>query len=256
MATVPFSQITNRVLSSVPGCPTPLVERHVAEAVRRSCERSLAWRYAPAPFNLSPGVHEYHYRKPAGTEVHALFLASINGYALKHLTLDDAVRQFPAWAKLYNGVPYDVVWSETPSSAINTSALNEAELNGGEAVQLPDEVMATASTPRAITQITPDKFIVLPLPDDGTVYKLQMVYALVPTPDATSMDATAFYELEDAIFHNTLQHLLVLPDSPWNDTRLATYHGRQFLREVNERRARANLGNMRGSLRASLPNFV
>ena len=70
------------------------------------------------------------------------------------------------------------------------------------------------------------------------------------------MNAVIFYELEEAILHSALQHLLVLPNVTWSDRELAAYHAKQFIREMVERRARANLGNMRGTMRATAPKFA
>jgi hypothetical protein len=70
------------------------------------------------------------------------------------------------------------------------------------------------------------------------------------------MEEAILNELEEAIVHGALQQLLVLPSVNWGDRELATYHAKQFLREVTERRARANLGNMRGTLVATAPRFA
>jgi hypothetical protein len=75
-----------------------------------------------------------------------------------------------------------------------------------------------------------------------------MFYALKPTKTATAMDEVVFNDLEEAIFHNALQHLLVLPQVSWSDRELAAYHAKQYIFHVTERRSRANLGDQRGSM--------
>jgi len=55
--------------------------------------------------------------------------------------------------------------------------------------------------------------------------------------------------------HNALQHLLVLPDTNWSDRELATYHAKQYLFHLTERRARANLGNARATMTARSQPF-
>jgi hypothetical protein len=62
-------------------------------------------------------------------------------------------------------------------------------------------------------------------------------------------------ELEDVIMHNALQHLLVLPNTNWSDRELAAYHAKQFIFHLSERRARANLGNVRGVMTARMQRF-
>ena len=64
-----------------------------------------------------------------------------------------------------------------------------------------------------------------------------------------------FNELEDAIYHGTLQELMVVPNQPWKDLELAAYHAKQYTYCVTERRARANLGNMRGVMHVQMRPF-
>jgi hypothetical protein len=85
---------------------------------------------------------------------------------------------------------------------------------------------------------------------------MRMIYALKPSRTATEMDETIFNDLEEVIMHGALQHLLVLPNTNWSDRELASYHAKQFISQVTERRARANLGNSRGSLSVQLPGFA
>lgn len=230
--------------------------QYIRDAAIRVCERSLAWRYTQPVFSLLPGVHEYTYNKPAQSDVHVLFDAMVNDRPLEKLTLEQALYNYPEWADLYSGEDPSVLWSLTPPGSYNTFEYNENLFNENEPFVLPDAIVAEGSEPRSITQLTPDKYIVLPLPDNDKTYTMRMFYALKPSRTANGMDEYVFNDLEDAILHNTLQHLLVLPDVGWKDRELATYHARQFLLEVTSRRARANLGTMRGVMRASAPKFA
>jgi 2-oxo-4-hydroxy-4-carboxy--5-ureidoimidazoline (OHCU) decarboxylase len=230
--------------------------QYIRDAAIRVCERTLLWRYAQPTFSLLPGVHEYAYDKPANTEVHVLFDAMVNDRPLAKLTLEQALYHYPEWADLYSGEDPSVVWSLTPPGTFDESQYNEALFNPGSLFVLPAAVVAKASEPRSITQLTPDKYVVLPLPDNEKTYTTRMIYALKPTRDANGMDEAVFNELEEAILHSALQYLLVLPDVAWSDRELAAYHAKQFLREMTERRARANLGNMRGTMRATAPKFA
>jgi hypothetical protein len=47
----------------------------------------------------------------------------------------------------------------------------------------------------------------------------------------------------------------VLPNTSWSDRELASYHAKQFAFQIAERRARANLGNQRGMMRARMQPF-
>ena len=254
MATAAFTTLLPKVLPNVPGCPQPLALQHIRDAAIRVCERTLAWRYVQPSFPLTPGVHEYPYSKPQDSVVHAVFAAHLNGSPLEVLTLEQAVHKYPEWADLYGGVDPLTLWGGL--GGFNDGAFNEGALNSGAGFALSAEAMEGASEPRSLTQVSHDKFVVLPLPDDARTYTLRMFYALRPTTSATGMDGTVLDELSEAIVHSTLQQLLVMPGVTWSDRELAAYHAKQALRDTTERRARANLGTARGTLRATAPRFA
>lgn len=253
MADRTFASLVPRLQPSVPGCPHATIVQYIRNSAIKTCERTLGWRHAEVPYALSPGVHQYGYRKPIETDVHAVFLAAVNKRPLDKLSLDEAIERYPEWADLYGGVPYDELW--VGSGSFNEEALNEVPLNSGPQFVLPDTALENASDPRVITQLTPDQFIILPLPDDQQVYTLRLIYALKPKRTAAGMSSIIFDELEDSIMHGALQELLVLPNMAWSDRELASYHAKQYLFQVTERRARANLGNVRGSMTAKMQHF-
>lgn len=255
MADRAFSSLAAKINPSVPGCPTATMIQYIRDSAIRTCERTLAWRYEVPLFDLLPGVHEYAYNKPVNTDAHAVFAAIINDSHLEKLTLDDALRLYPAWADLYSGEDPSTLWSLTPPGSYNTFDYNESLFNDGEPFVLPSSVVADASTPRSICQVTPDKFIVLPLPDDNEPYTMRMFLALKPKRNASGMSEAIFDDLEEVILHGALQHLLVLPNQYWSDRELAAYHAKQYLSQITERRARANLGNVRGVMRAKMQPF-
>jgi len=255
MANRTFASLIPKLAVSVPGCPQPTILQHIQDSAVRSCERTLAWRYQIPLFNLLPGVHEYTYNVPTDTQVHVLFEALVNDYPLERLTLEQAIERFPQWADLYSGEDPSVVWSLTPSGSFNTSDYNEALFNDNSPYVLPDAIVADASTPQAICQLAPDKFIVLPLPDGERTYRTRMFVALKPTRTADGMDEVIFDDLEDIIVHDALTRLLVISNTNWEDRELAAYHAKQYSYLTAERRARANMGNMRGTMRARMQPF-
>jgi len=253
MADREFSSLIPRVSVSVPGCPNPLIESAIRNAAIRTCERTLYWRHAEPPYDLTPAVHQYFYRKPVNTDVHAVFDAAVNGYPLDRVTLEDALFRYPAWADLYSGVPYDELWVETGS--FNGDEFNANAFNGGSAFTITDEALVNTSDPRVFTQLSPDRFVVLPAPSDEKPFTLRLIYALKPKRNATGMAEYQFNELEDAIYHSALQELLVVPSQAWKDYELAAYHAKQYTYCVTERRARANIGNMRGIMHFQMRPF-
>jgi len=256
MATRLFTDLLDRFLPSVPGCPQPLAVQQIRRAAIRTCERTLAWRHTPTPYRIMPGVHEYGYIKPNETDVHSVFRAVVNERPLEVLTLEQALDRYPAWADLYSGEPAASVWRNTPPSPWGSHEYNEALFNEGSDFVVPEAIVEGASEPRVFTQLTPDKYIVLPLPDNDEVYTLRIFLALKPSRTATGMEESILNELEDAILHSALQETLVMPNVAWGDRQLATYHAKQYLYYVNERRARANLGNARGQMRVYGDRFA
>lgn len=250
-----FASLVPKVNPSVPGCPTQTIIQYIRDAAIRTCERTLAWRYQVPLFDLLPGVHEYAYNKPVNADAHAIFAAIMNGSHLEKLTLDDALRLYPSWANLYSGEDPSVVWSLTPEHVFNIDEYNDPVFNAGEPFDLPASVIAEGSTPRSICQVTPDKYIVLPLPNADVSYTMRMFLALKPKRNSAAMDEVIFDDLEEVIMHGALQHLLVLPNTHWTDRELAAYHAKQYVFQIAERRARANLGNPRGVLRAKMQPF-
>lgn len=251
-----FTTLFPKVAPSVPGCPRPLVLQAVCDAAIRVCERTLLWRYSPPKYNLIPGVHEYFYEKPTNADVHVLFDAILNDTPLRKLTLEQALLAYPAWADLYSGESAALLWSETPESTFNSDEYNAAQFNQTQTFTIPAAVVASGSEPRSVCQLTPDRYIVLPLPDDAKTYTMRMFYALKPKRNATGMDGTILDELEDVIAHTALQQLLVMGNVTWGDRELAAYHAKQALYHATERRARANLSNLRGVITARGPVFA
>lgn len=254
MSQIKFETLIPRINTSVPGCPQPLMLSALRDSARRVCERTLLWRVAVDPFILSPGVHEYFYRKPLNADVHAVFDAAVNGLPLDRATLEQALMRYPKWADLYSGVPLEELWGA--EGAFGGVTFNEQTFNGGAVFNMPPEALVEASSPMVFTQLTPDKFVVLPAPDADREYRLRLIVALKPKRDAEGLPDHIFAELEDCIFHGALQDLLVLPNEAWGDRDLAAYHARQFLFHVTERRARANLGNARATVSARMQPFA
>jgi hypothetical protein len=256
MATRTFASLVPLVQPSVPGAPQPLVIKHIRDAAIRACETSLMWRYTEPPFALQPGTHENFFRKPAETAVHAVFRATCNDRLLTRTTLEEAIDMYPEWADRFGGLSGDQLWALTDPDTLNAEEYNEQLFNGDTDIELPPEALVGGGEPRIITQLTPDKYIVLPLPNDEQAYNVRLFYALKPTRSASGMDETILNELEEVVIHGALQQLLVIPRAVWNDKLLAAYHAKQYLHRVTERRARANLGNVRSSLAVRYNNFA
>lgn len=249
-----FSSFYSLISPYVPMCPAPLIANMVRDVAIHTCERTLAYRYEPAVFNLLPGVHKYAYNKPANTDVHAVFGVLVNDRPLDLLTLDQAIEQYPEWADLYSGQDPSILWSLTPPNQLNTFQYNVQQLNNNSPFVLPPEIIEKATSPRAHTQLTPDEYILLPLPDDQP-YRVRMFLGLKPSRSATGMDEAILNDLEESIRHEVISRLMLIPGEPWTDDNKAIYFSRQARYLTNERRARANLGNNRASMHVRFKGF-
>jgi len=255
MGTRVFSTLVPRIQASVPGCPQATIVQYIRDAAIRTCERTLYWRYQIPLFDLSPGVSEYAFNKPTNADVHVVFEALVNGRPLKRLTMENAIELYPQWADLFSGMSLEDAWHFDSSNQYNTNVYDDKQFNASGGATLDAAALDAASAPQAICQITPERYVVLPLPDDSKAYTCRMFTALKPAHGATGMDEFTFNELEEVIMHGTLQHLLVLPQAAWSDRELAAYHAKQYVFQVAERRARANLGNVRGMLQVHMQPF-
>jgi hypothetical protein len=221
MATRLFSTLVPTIAASAPGCPTPTIIEYVRKAAIEACERTLFWRYRTGNIALTPLQSTYSYPSlvdgvtPLAAEVHAVFDA----------TLVDGPSLEPL--TLDTALKRFPKWDSTDQ----------------------------ASQPQVFCQINTTQYILLPKPETGSTYNLVLTLAIKPTKSATNMDEAVFNELEEAIVHNTLQRLLMLPNQNWSDREAAAYHMRQYLSKLTERRARANLGNMRGAMSVRIPPF-
>lgn len=248
MANRAFSSIAGRVEALAPMVPRPTVLEHILIAARLACEKSLAWRYVIPTFNLLPGVHEYAFSVPEGTEVEAIFGIHVNGNPLDKLNLDQAIALYPQWADLFSGEDAEELWSETPGGYLGATEYNEDLFNGGSTFVLPDSIVADASAPRACTMVTPQRFIILPLPDDAEDYVTRIWVALKPTRSATEMDSQAFDELEDAIVWGALASLFAMPGKEWSSPDYAVHFNTMAVSNYYDKKRRANLGHVRGSM--------
>lgn len=218
MADRAYTTLVSRLSPHLASCPHPIIVDQIRLSAIQACERTLMYRYLPVERTLIAFQFEYSYVKPSNTEVHAVFEAIMDDKPLERLTLEQALMRNPRWAD----------------------------------VTQTDE----ASEPRIICSVSTDKYNIFPMPDDSKVYKLRMVQALKPTRASTGLEEWVFNELEDCIFHNALQELMLMPNQPWTNTEMAGYHAKQYLFKLNERRARANLGTVRGSMSVRMQRFA
>jgi hypothetical protein len=207
MATRLYSDLVNSIAPSVPGCPQPVIITYIRRAAIDVCERTNAWKYEHATVTMTAGTYEYAFVPESNAEVYSILTANLNGSKLTPTTLEKIHELYPKY---------------------------------------PSSVAAERATPRYIFNISPITFHVAVVPDNSTD-TIEMFVSQRPTKVSTGMNEAVMDDVEEAIIHGTLQHLLTLPERTWSDTELAAYHAKQFILKVNERRARANLGAARAT---------
>jgi len=74
-----FSDLVNRLASSAPGCPQPVIIAHIRDAAIEATARTLAWRYEQPDIRLTQGVVDYAFSVPSSTEVHAIITYPLMG---------------------------------------------------------------------------------------------------------------------------------------------------------------------------------
>jgi len=214
MATTAFSTLAGKVALSAPGCPEPTAVQFLRSAAIDFCGQTHVWRHVAAPIALIGGVYEYSYNQPANSVVQAVLSAVRDG-------------------------------------GYNLASLTLSEL----ALVYPSFGDTTvAGAPDVLSEVSPTKFIIQPVPDGS--YTLQMTYALKPTPSATDMDSDVLDEIQEALVHGALRDVLAMPNTPWHDTSLATYHAKMYAAAVSKSKAQARIGRQRASVTARGDRFA
>lgn len=250
-----FTTLVPRISTVATGCPTPTIIAHIREAAIRVCGQSLFWRQELRKINLLPGVFEYAFPTPLKSEVAVIFRMLTDECPLEVLTLEQALDRFPQWADLFSGLTPEEAWAETEPNPFNAEPTNTTTVNNSNEYQLVPATVEKASQPQVVTQVSPHRFVVLPLPDDQAPYLTRIIAALKPSRDATHIPQIVFDEIEDALFHSALQHLMAIPQRSWSSSEQATYHGRLARYEISRLRARANLTANRGMMVARGGSF-
>jgi hypothetical protein len=221
MPTRPFDDVVQRLVTHVPGCPFPVIEKYVRDAAIEVCEKTLVWKYEQPSIRLTPGLHDYPYEPPTEAEVHAFIHVTVfaddeNPLPIDPLTLEHLYQRYPAW---------------------------------------PNHDPDALSRPQHIAHLDADNFVLAPVPDDVHDYDIRMLVALKPLRDARGMDETILDEIENTVMDGALSALYMLPDKSWTDKNIARYHKQQFISRTTERRARANLGAGRATMSVKMRSF-
>jgi hypothetical protein len=74
-----WSNFYDLVAPHLPGCSLAAMDIALRQAAIAFCEQSLAWRFDHPPIAVEPGVSAYPLVPPAGSTVHAILHAALDG---------------------------------------------------------------------------------------------------------------------------------------------------------------------------------
>jgi hypothetical protein len=214
-----FSTLINEISPFVPECPTPIIGSYVRKVVIDLCTQTGAWKVFADPVTLTTLVGAYSFALPS-----SVFSA-------------------------------EVVWMEKPTLARADSTsvkdLDIFTLANFQSSFTPWPDTNRLGEPAVLTQMSPQIFMVHPLPDTTTTYTINMTLVLRPTVGASQWDSSLSNEFRDTIVHGALFFLLGMPKRKWRDSQLSNIHGRQWKDKVNTMRARVNKSFTNQSLMVS-----
>jgi hypothetical protein len=87
----PWSDFYDLVMPGLPGCPFMMVDNALRQAAIVFCEQSLAWRFHHPAVSVMAGTAEYAFIPPAGTTVHCITHAALNGKEIEFRAGESAI---------------------------------------------------------------------------------------------------------------------------------------------------------------------
>lgn len=204
MATVTFKSMIQEASVHLIGCPDYAIENAYRNVAREFCERARVWRGNLTDISIVAGTHTY---APVSPLAHAEVVAVLSADTI----IDSVKRELP-FRQL---------------DAVKRSYPTWPEFATG--------------TPTVFTRMDNATMSVAPVPD-ASAGVIKAFAALRPTAVATVWDQDLFYEFRETLLNGVLHKLLLLPQRPWSDLKLAEYRGKQWTFRLNEARIRAERG--------------
>lgn len=190
------------VRPSAAEAPTPSIESEIRRGVIELCRESQIWRQEVG-VELVEGKTDYQLRVTGEGRADNV---------LKALYIDDDNRQMV----LQKGRHGDFVAGRESQFPLGGPPRYFTVLPDGAAIRIHPIPDSSGSNPRLIVYTT-----------------------VVPSRRARTIPDFIANKHHDAIVAFAKWRLLVIPDKPWTDPRMAEYHRRQFYRGVNQARREA-----------------
>lgn len=113
-----------------------------------------------------------------------------------------------------------------------------------------DDWTLHTGTPAAVVQLTPGVVRLYPIPTDAAATGLKMRAALKPADDAIGLPRDMAVAYRDAIVCGAKYKLMLYPNAPWNNEKMAAVHMGKFQRGIDDAIMMAAAGFGTGRIRS------
>lgn len=210
-----YESFLSRVMPHVIGAPEPLALQAISDATIEFCEKSLILQRDHDPVTVIANVVDYDLEPPTGYLVVKVMRAWLD-----NIKLNPAAPDFVADAGVYN--------------------------------RLYSSYSAGPSTPRAYVQKDPRSISLWPVADKKYANGLTMRVALKPTRAAETVEDEIYEDYVETIAAGAISRLMLSPEKPYTNEKLAIYYGGKFTQGLNVARSRALHGHSRSNLSVQL----
>lgn len=206
----------SKVVPDVPGCPLPMIERALSEAIKEFCMKTYYWQ------------EDYSEDIVAGTPDY-------------EITLADAALQIA-----------EILWLDFTSTG-GTPRPIEHKTPTQLRIISPTWASDTASEPSYYFNTDERTIRLWPSPTENVTAGLTGKLAVFPQYTTAYVHEGLYYTHDDDIASGAKARLMMIPKKPYSDPTMAVFHRKTFLRAIAETRAHVRQGlrqqaNMRPAL--------
>jgi|TARA_B110000444_G_scaffold239262_1_gene253543 hypothetical protein len=176
-----FDSIIKDVLPYVPNCPDSLIESSLRSACIEFAERSKAYTFDLDAITSIPGVYEYEFDQPSGTDVHQILWMTYDGNDLDPISPRSLELNYSDWRNK-TSVP-QVYLQKTPDAFWVIPIPGSAVANG---IQLSVALKPSRTTNNIDTTFSNSY-------RDGIVYGTLYRLLRIPSKDWTDVSASRDY---------------------------------------------------------------
>ena len=176
-----FDSIIKDVLPYVPNCPDSLIESSLRSACIEFAERSKAYTFDLDAITSIPGVYEYEFDQPSGTDVHQILWMTYDGNDLDPISPRSLELNYSDW-RSKTSVP-QVYLQKTPDAFWVIPIPGSAVANG---IQLSVALKPSRTTNNIDTTFSNSY-------RDGIVYGTLYRLLRIPSKDWTDVSASRDY---------------------------------------------------------------